>query len=253
MANSIDISSDANGKVIVIVNSNAPKTISKPQNIVIKPLTNGAVIKLSDETFRQRIFLEDTVYTGGIQMSPFTDVTALVNYLGGFFPDATDGSGSSAFNDLHDQVDTLVQYSSDQSNYNSANNVAIANLNFSTASAASSAASASNLAGVTNKKVSANTTLVTADWGGKGTLYIEGNATAGALTIVVPLSNTCAGLKLIIGKVDSSANAITINKNASDASIGGSVGTLVTTQTVGSQGTSLRFVPNLDLNGWFKI
>lgn len=187
--------------------------------------------------------------------TPFPAITDFKNYLNSisFFLRAGDGSGSLAISDLTDQVSTLNQSSSDQDNYNSANNVAIANLNFSTATASSSAASALNLASSTYKAISANTTLVAADWSGKGVLYVEVNANSATITVVMPLSSTCTGLKVIIGKVDSSANAVTINKNASDTSIGGSAGTPVTTQTIGSVGTSLRFVPNAAATGWFKI
>jgi hypothetical protein len=81
----IDFSRNSDNQMVVVVNSTPPRTLYNANNLTIKPITNGAVVKLTDETWRQRVFLDDVVTEAGVAKSPFADQTALITYLTGFF------------------------------------------------------------------------------------------------------------------------------------------------------------------------
>jgi len=81
----IDFSRNADNEIAVNVNSGVPRTLYNATNLTIKPLATGAIVKLTDETWRQEISLTDTVTEAGVQKSPFANVGALVTYLTGFF------------------------------------------------------------------------------------------------------------------------------------------------------------------------
>lgn len=85
-AKTIDFDKNAAGALIFTVNGGVPRTLQNPNDLEVKPIDNGlgAVVKLTDESFRQRVFLADTVTEAGVQKSPFADQTALVTYLAGY-------------------------------------------------------------------------------------------------------------------------------------------------------------------------
>lgn len=73
------------GVISVAVNGQAPRTLAKWENITVKPLSAGVVVKLTDESWRQHVLLEDTVTKDTIQSSPYANVTAMVNDLSAYF------------------------------------------------------------------------------------------------------------------------------------------------------------------------
>lgn len=75
----------ASGVYTVVVSGGVPRTLYNPNNLLVKPRTNSAVVKISDESWRQTVSMDDTVTEAGVAKSPFADVTALVTYLSGFF------------------------------------------------------------------------------------------------------------------------------------------------------------------------
>lgn len=83
--NTFDLSKAAGGAFSVVVNGNPPRSLYNPNNLVVKPIADGGVVKLTDETWRQTFTMEDVVKEDGVTKSPFADVTALVEYLTGFF------------------------------------------------------------------------------------------------------------------------------------------------------------------------
>lgn len=85
MAKTVDLTRTADNSISIVINSQAPKTLYNPNNLIIKPLVAGAIVKISDESWRQEFSLTDTVTEAGVAKSPFANVTALVAYLTGFF------------------------------------------------------------------------------------------------------------------------------------------------------------------------
>ena len=78
-----------------------------------------------------------------------------------------------------------------------------------------------------------------------GDYIITGDATTGAFTITLPTAVGIAGREYIIKKVDSSANAITVDANASET-IDGAL-----TQVISDQYTSITIVSNG--SNWYII
>lgn len=56
-----------NGGVSITVNGGAPRTIENANNVIVKALPDldGVVIKVSDESFRQTVYLADSVTING--------------------------------------------------------------------------------------------------------------------------------------------------------------------------------------------
>ena len=83
MSKTIDFSKGASGALIIKVNGGIPRSLSNPNDLIVKPNpeATGAIMKLSDESWRQTVFLTDTVTEATVAKSPFTDLTALVAYL----------------------------------------------------------------------------------------------------------------------------------------------------------------------------
>lgn len=70
------------GVISVSVDGNPARTLYNPNNLTVKPLENGAILKLTDETWRQHFSMDDTVSQGGGDpVSPFDDVPALVTFI----------------------------------------------------------------------------------------------------------------------------------------------------------------------------
>lgn len=83
--NTFDLSKAPGGAFSITVNDNPPRSIYNPENLIVKPIADAAVVKLTDETWRQTFSMDDIVKEDGVTKSPFADVTALAEYLTGFF------------------------------------------------------------------------------------------------------------------------------------------------------------------------
>lgn len=82
----IDITQDTDKQIAITVNGVLSHTLYNANNLTIKNIgSTGAVVKLTDETWRQRFFLDDVVTEGGVQKSPFANQAALTTYLRGVF------------------------------------------------------------------------------------------------------------------------------------------------------------------------
>ena len=83
---------------------------------------------------------------------------------------------------------------------------------------------------------------------GAGTItvgaYIRCDASAGAFALTLPLSNNLDGRALVIKKIDSTANAVTVTRQGSDLIDG------ATTQVLSSQYDSISIVSDDDANTW---
>lgn len=84
MANSISFTKTS-GVIGVAVNGGAARTLAKANNVTVKPLTAGVVIKLTDDSWRKHVNLEDTVTKDGVPASPYADVAAMVTDLSAYF------------------------------------------------------------------------------------------------------------------------------------------------------------------------
>lgn len=73
--------------ITISINGSVPRSMDNPNNLIVKPTSdgNGAIVKISDESWRQYIDLTDTVTEGGVTKSPFGSQAALVADLQAFF------------------------------------------------------------------------------------------------------------------------------------------------------------------------
>lgn len=85
MSKTIDLSKTVDNVFVLTVAGSPPRSLYNPNDLVVKPVANGAVVKLSAETWRQGFDLDDTITEDGVPQGPFTDSTDLVEYLYGFF------------------------------------------------------------------------------------------------------------------------------------------------------------------------
>lgn len=84
MARTINFIKGTDGDISVAIDGGTPRDLFNPTNLTVKPTEDGTVIKLTDETWRQTVLLEDTVQDDGAEQGPFTTVDDLTNYLIGF-------------------------------------------------------------------------------------------------------------------------------------------------------------------------
>lgn len=77
----IDIYQDSNGATYVSVNGGPNRSLYNMANIMVKPMNNGAVLKLTDESWRQYFDLSDTITSNAVAQGPFTTVPQLVQFL----------------------------------------------------------------------------------------------------------------------------------------------------------------------------
>lgn len=109
MANIIDLTTGDNGAIAVVVNGQPRRTILNPENLIVKSTSDGAIIKLADENWRQTFSLEDTISLDGEEIAP-TDSDELVEALSNFFPEATGDGGGSGIVDIEGDVYNMAAY-----------------------------------------------------------------------------------------------------------------------------------------------
>lgn len=83
----IDFVRLGDNSMTISVNGGVPRSLYNPNNLLVKPTGDGlgAIVKISDETWRQRVELTDTVTEATVAKSPFANQAELVAYLQGFF------------------------------------------------------------------------------------------------------------------------------------------------------------------------
>jgi hypothetical protein len=80
--------------------------------------------------------------------------------------------------------------------------------------------------------------LTSANWGNYGTLLVQADASAGAITVTLPAASTWVGRRLIVKKIDSSGNVLTIDANGTETIDGLSGDTAI------AQWTGVSYVSN---------
>ncbi len=76
--------------------------------------------------------------------------------------------------------------------------------------------------------------------------YVRGDATAGGFTVTLPPALNNQGRKILLKKIDSSGNAVTVSKAGSDTIEGSN------TVSLGSQWDKLHVISN-GVNAWEKL
>jgi hypothetical protein len=76
--------------------------------------------------------------------------------------------------------------------------------------------------------------------------YVRVDATAGAVTITLPSALDCGGRQILVCKVDSSGNAVTVQRRGSDAIESG------TSVSLSAQWDKTLLISN-DVDGWEKL
>lgn len=76
--------------------------------------------------------------------------------------------------------------------------------------------------------------------------YVRADATAGAFTVTLPAALTCSGRQVVIKKIDSSVNAVTISRSGTDTIEGSS------TMSLAAQWDKQILISNGN-TGWEKL